>query len=117
MTEYSEKRRHNRFTCDGGVEVRSDANRGFWGTLTDISEGGCYITTFSPLSAGTVVQFLIQCHGCEVRGDAVVASMHPGVGMGLQFKHLDPHAQKGLATLLDTLDSQDAPPPSGLITK
>ncbi|HEV2112497.1 MAG TPA: PilZ domain-containing protein [Terriglobales bacterium] len=117
MPEYNEKRRHDRFTCDGGVEVRSEATRGFWGTLTDVSEGGCYVTTFSPLASGTPVQFMVQCHGIEVRGEALVASMHPGVGMGLQFKHLEPQAQQNLTQLLETLDSQDAPPPSGLITK
>lgn len=117
MPEYGEKRRHNRFTCDGGVEVRSEGTRGFWGTLTDLSEGGCYITTFSPLASGTPVTFKIQVHGIEVCGDAHVASMHPGVGMGLKFMRLDPIAQSNLAKLLEALDSQDAPPPSGLITK
>ena len=117
MTEYSEKRRHSRYTCDGGIEVRSEGSRGFWGTLCDLSDGGCYVQTFSPLPAGTPVQFFIQSHGIDVRGSGTVASMHPGVGMGIQFKQLAEPDQNNLTSLLQTLDSQDAPPPTGLITK
>jgi len=117
MTEYSEKRRHSRFTCDGGIEVRSEGTRGFWGTLCDVSEGGCYVQTFSPMPAGTAVQFVVQMRGKEVRGEGQVASMHPGVGMGLQFRHISPGDKKNLDDLLKELDSLDAPPPSGLITK
>src|SRR5437868_5411015 len=117
MTDYPEKRRHSRYTCDGGIEVRSEGSRGFWGTLCDLAEGGCYVQTFSPLAAGTEVQFFIQSHGLNVCGAGEVASMHPGVGMGIQFNHLGDADQKNLADLLVMLDSQDAPPPSGLITK
>jgi len=117
MTEYSEKRRHDRYTCDGGIEVRAEGTRGFWGTLCDLSEGGCYVQTFSPLTAGTAVQFFIQSHGIDVRGNGFIASMHPGVGMGIQFKQLAETDNKNLTELLAKLDSQDAPPPSGLITK
>jgi len=49
---FTERRSHVRYICDGGVEVRTEGSTtGFWGTLTDISLGGCYVQTFSPLPA------------------------------------------------------------------
>jgi len=87
MAEYTEKRRHVRYTCDIGVEIRTgNAGAGYWGTLADISSGGCYINTFSPLPLGTSVVLLIKTSGTEVNARGKVVSSHPGVGMGIEFQ-------------------------------
>ena len=87
MPEYTEKRRHVRYTCDIGVEIRTgDTGAGYWGTLADICSGGCYINTFSPLPLGTSVVLLIKTSGDEVNARGKVVSSHPGVGMGIEFQ-------------------------------
>jgi len=87
MPEYTKERRHARYNCDAGVEIRTDdARAGYWGTLTDISLGGCYINTFSPLRVGTDVVLLIKIDGRDINTKAKVITSHPGVGMGLEFE-------------------------------
>ena|SRR5947209_10870799 len=87
MPDYAKHRKHARYNCDAGVEIRiGDAGAGYWGTLMDISLGGCYISTFSPLPAGTAVVLLIKVNGQEINSKAVVITSHPGVGMGLEFE-------------------------------
>ena len=76
---FTEKRSHVRYVCDGGVEVRPESSAGgFWGTLTDISLGGCYVQTFSPLPAGTQVNMRVQTKSVEFTCAGNVQASHPG---------------------------------------
>ena len=57
MVEYKERRRFPRYVCDTGVRIHPEkGHAGYWGTVGDISLGGCYVFTFSPLPAGQVVK-------------------------------------------------------------
>ncbi|HEV2961588.1 MAG TPA: PilZ domain-containing protein [Candidatus Angelobacter sp.] len=85
--EYRERRRHSRHTCDLGVEVKTeDAKSGYWGTLGDISLGGCYVYTFSPLPSGSAVALKIKTEAAEIAMAGKVVAFHPGVGMGIEFQ-------------------------------
>ena len=91
---FTEKRSHVRYVCDGGVEVRTEGGAtGFWGTLTDISLGGCYVQTFSPLPAGTPLNMRVQTKSVEFTCTGSVQASHPGVGMGIVFLQF-PEGQK-----------------------
>lgn len=84
--EYTERRRFPRYPCDTGVLIHlEEGNGGFWGTLSDISIGGCYIYTFSPLGVGQVVVLEIKASGKEINIAGKTVSSHPGVGMGVAF--------------------------------
>ena len=84
--EYQEKRRFPRFVCDTGVRVHPETgNAGYWGTVGDISLGGCYVFTFSPLSVGQVVTLAIKANDKEINVTGKTVSSHPGVGMGIAF--------------------------------
>ena len=85
-TEYKEKRRHPRFACDTGVRVQPQtSNAAYWGTVGDISLGGCYVFTFSPLPVGQVVALAIKVNDKEITAAGRIVSSHPGVGMGVAF--------------------------------
>jgi Tfp pilus assembly protein PilZ len=85
-TEYKERRRYPRYPCDTGVRVRPEkTSAGYWGTLADISLGGCYIYTFSPLPVGQIVTLIVKINDAEVDVAGKVVSTHPGVGMGVAF--------------------------------
>ncbi len=105
QVQYQEKRRYPRVSCDLGVEVRvADSNAGYWGTLSDICLGGCYISTFSPLPTGTSVVLVIKNKNLEVNIAGAVVTSHPGVGMGVQFAALAPQiAEAQLKVLLEQL--------------
>jgi hypothetical protein len=108
MPEYAKERRHARYNCDAGVEIRTDdARAGYWGTLTDISLGGCYINTFSPLPTGTNVVLLIKIDGQEINSKAKVITSHPGVGMGLEFEQFITQGDEAhLKSLIGNLAAQ-----------
>ena len=57
----------------------------WWGTLTDISAGGCYIEMASPLPPGTVARLTLTLWNTVMTADAKVTVVHPMVGMGLSF--------------------------------
>ena len=86
MTEYKERRRYPRYTCDTGVRIHVEKASGdAWGTISDISLGGCYIFTFSPLPAAQPVTLAIKADGNEINVAGMTVSSHPGVGMGVAF--------------------------------
>jgi hypothetical protein len=86
MTEYKERRRHPRYTCDTGVRIHVEKASGdAWGTISDISIGGCYIFTFSPLPQDQPVTLAIKADGKEINVAGKTVSSHPGVGMGVAF--------------------------------
>ena len=85
-TEFKERRRFPRYPCDTGVRIHPEkGNAGYWGTLSDISFGGCYIYTFSPLPVGQMVTVVIKAIDAEINVAGKTVSSHPGVGMGVAF--------------------------------
>ena len=53
--------------------------------LTDLSLGGCYLTTSSPFPRGTRVTLSIKTTDLEVHAGGVVLVAHPEFGMGVEF--------------------------------
>lgn len=103
--QYAEKRKHQRYSCDLGVEVRvAEAKTGYWGTVADICLGGCYVNTFSPLPIGTPVVLAIRTKNLEVTMHGKTVTFHPGVGMGVQFAgSLSPEEEGHLKSLIGNL--------------
>jgi hypothetical protein len=111
MAEFKEKRRHPRYPCDTGVRIQLDkTSGGFWGTLSDISFGGCYIYTFSPLPLGQAVTLAIKANANEISVAGTIVSSHPGVGMGIAFGAFP--AQDGESSLKSYIDHLAAQPKS-----
>ena len=71
--------------------------------------------TFSPLPAGTPVHLVIKAGDLEIRAEARIASMHPGVGMGLGFAQLSEEENKKLVSLLSTLEATEQKKPGDII--
>ena len=102
---YTLKRRHPRYVCELGIEVRvGDEKTGYWGTVADICMGGCYVNTFSPLPAGTQVVLLIKDKSGTIDIKGKTITFHPGLGMGIEFLgFVDPAAEGALKALIDSL--------------
>ena len=85
--QFRVKRKYERYRCEVGVQVRSENTKnGYWGALADVSLGGCYVNTFSPLPPGSNVMLRLQANNSEIHLAGSVVTSHPGVGMGIQFK-------------------------------
>jgi DNA-binding response OmpR family regulator len=54
--------------------------------LSDLSLGGCYLTTSSPFPRGTRVVLSIKTADLEVQTGGVVLVAHPEFGMGVEFQ-------------------------------
>ena len=107
MAEFTEKRRFTRYTCETGVLIRLiDSSGGFWGHLSDISLGGCYVYTFSPLAVGQGVALAIKANDMEIDVTGKTVSSHPGVGMGVAFTGFSRNeGEQNLTAFLNHLDS------------
>jgi DNA-binding response OmpR family regulator len=66
-------------------EQDSDDDPPVKGRLSDLSPGGCYLTTTSPFPRGTRVVLSIKAADQEVRAGGIVLVAHPEFGMGLEF--------------------------------
>jgi hypothetical protein len=106
--EYTEKRRYPRYPLDTGVRIHQEVGGGgFWGTLSDISIGGCYIYTFSPLPVNQAVVLAIKADDKEINVSGKTVSSHPGVGMGVAFGgFVTTDSEAKLKALIDHLASQ-----------
>lgn len=106
--EYKERRRFPRYPCDTGVLIHLEkGNGGFWGTLSDICIGGCYIYTFSPLPVGQALVLQIKANGKEIMVAGTTVSSHPGVGMGIAFSRFtNPDGEQVLKAYIAQLASK-----------
>jgi hypothetical protein len=82
-------------------------NTGYWGTVGDISLGGCYVFTFSPLPVGQIVTLAIKANDKEIDVAGKTVSSHPGVGMGIAFNGFTQEdAEERLKAFVQQLASQ-----------
>ena len=82
-------------------------NAGYWGTVSDISFGGCYVYTFSPLPVGEMITIVIKANDVEINVAGKIVSSHPGVGMGVAFQgFLQEDGEERLKAYIDHLSKQ-----------
>lgn len=84
-----ERRRYPRYPCSGGVQLSKDGTGvPLLVKLADISLGGCYVETLSPLPLQTNVGLVIQIGDLEIRGRGKVRTSYPSVGNGIAFTQM-----------------------------
>lgn len=86
-----DRRRNPRYTFTAEVEV-SDPTSGISvrARTADLSWGGCYIDTLSPLAPETVVKVRLTKWERSLEAQAKVVYSATGMGMGLMFVSIDP---------------------------
>ncbi len=86
-----ERRVAPRHPCDLGVQIGHPGSQlKSWSRCTDISEGGCYIDTRSPLPPGTKFELTIFASDEQILVPAIVRTSFPGIGMGVEFAFANP---------------------------
>ena len=75
-------------------------------TLTDMSQGGCYLQTESPFPERSEVILHLQAEGTAVHAHGMVRVMHPGVGMGVEFASSSSEEQDEVANFIRHLLSR-----------
>ncbi len=98
-------RRNNlRFPCAIGADVYpSGTNIPNRCTLSDISEGGCYVEMPSPLPGESEVEILVRTTDMKFKIEGEVLASHPGFGMCVRFVFQDPAKRTEILQLLGML--------------
>jgi len=78
--------------------------------LSDLSVGGCYLTTNSPFPRGTRVVLSIQSGDLEVRAVGVVLVAHPEFGMGVEFLQNTPEQTERSQRMIAALHADEKHP-------
>ena len=76
-------------------------------TLSDISNGGCYVETPAPFSPHTVVNLVVRTQTLKLRVRGTVQVTHPGFGMGVQFSLNTPDEREQVKQLVACQTSED----------
>jgi CheY-like chemotaxis protein len=104
VTNAGNRRGEPRLACKLGAEIYgvSGGVPNFC-TLSDISEGGCYVEMPSPLSGESTVEILVRTAHAKLRIRGQVMTTHPGFGMGVRFIFRNSAAREELLRLLGIL--------------
>ena len=80
------RRGERRFACKLGAELyRAGSSVPNRCTLSDVSEGGCYVEMPSPLDGQPSVEIVVRTAEMRVKIRGEVQAVHPGFGMGVRF--------------------------------
>jgi hypothetical protein len=115
----TERRHFTRFPCDLGMDMQvEDSDVSIFARCTDISRGGCYVETHSPISISTRLFVCLKTERLRVRALAEVRSCHPSMGMGLRFVQLGDDDLQHLLEILQGLETtKTADVASGLLPR
>jgi CheY-like chemotaxis protein len=98
------RRTEERLPCNVGAEVyRAGTTVPNRCTLSDISEGGCYVEMPSPLGGQSGVEILIRTNDRRFKLKGQVLASHPGFGMGVRFMFSDSSEREEILRLLAVL--------------
>ena len=107
------RRGEHRLACKIGAEIyRLGDNVPHRCTLSDISEGGCYVEMPTPLTNQLGVEIVVRTADMKVKIRGQVLTTHPGFGMGVRFMFRDSAEREEILQLLavvsagPTLDEQ-----------
>jgi hypothetical protein len=107
-----ERRRFPRYRCEGKAEIRvPDSTTVIWGTVTDLSSGGCYVELPSPLAMGQVAKLDLSVLDVTIVIEAKVAVVHPMFGMGVAFTNCNQQEFQKLQEILYHLSGLSEPLP------
>jgi PilZ domain len=80
-----ERRKQARFRCHNPIEIHVRNGASLWGTIADLSLGGCYVEMPIPLEPGTRLKVGIWIGPGKVWAEGEVAHRTRGLGLGIQF--------------------------------
>jgi hypothetical protein len=104
VTNAGNRRVEFRLTCKLGAEVyRTGSTVPHRCTLSDISEGGCYVEMPSPLSGETGLEIVLRTPDTKLRIKGEVLTIHPGFGMSVRFTFRDSAEREEILRLLAIL--------------
>ncbi len=100
----SNRRKDARYRVSGGAKIQEHgAPAGQWTMLHDISLGGCYVETTTPLHPGARVEAVVHAGDFQIATKGEITVAHRLVGMGVRFTDMTPLNRQRLEKLMDEL--------------
>jgi len=80
------RREHRRFSCQGSAQIREGgSNFSSWGTINDISMGGCYLEIAATIPQETILHMNLEVNGNRFQVKGTVRATYPMLGAGVKF--------------------------------
>jgi hypothetical protein len=98
-----ERRAHPRFRCQNKIEIHIVGGASYWGTVSDLCLGGCYIEMPIPLQPGTKLKLALWIDQSKIAVDGEVAHRTPGLGIGIRFRSVSDQDLDSIRRYLDRL--------------
>jgi hypothetical protein len=99
-----ERRRVPRYSCNVLAHIRRAGDPFSISTrLIDVGLTGGYLQAMSPLPVGTEIQVILETGRTKIPLTAVVRTLHPAMGNGVEFTKVDVEALDLLQNFLTTL--------------
>jgi hypothetical protein len=104
---WKDRRQSPRLRCSGSAEFRTEASDArIWGTVTDVSQHGCYVEMNTTFPVGTKVDLVLKSFGIRIEAPGTVRASYPFLGMGICFAEIEPVQQMQLKQLLAALSAR-----------
>jgi hypothetical protein len=87
------------FRCEAEFRPNSQAAP-FQGFISDISLSGCYLETLTPEPAGAHLEITFEFQGSQLKIPGIVRSVHPTMGMGIEFGEVSSDVEQTLAGIV-----------------
>ncbi|HVM94611.1 MAG TPA: PilZ domain-containing protein [Terriglobales bacterium] len=102
----SNRRKDERVPCKLGATISpAGTNTPNHCSLSDLSEGGCYIEMPSPLPGKADVEIMVRTSDMKFKVSGEVLTSHPGFGMGVRFVFHDSREREEILRLLAVLSA------------
>ena len=103
-----DQRRYPRYRCEGIAEMTRPGDKfAMRAPLTDLSIGGFYVETMTPLPVDTKLEIALEIGRVELYAHGVVETSHPAIGNGVAFTKMTPQNEKALQSVIDQITSVD----------
>jgi diguanylate cyclase (GGDEF)-like protein/putative nucleotidyltransferase with HDIG domain len=102
-----DQRLHTRMKCRLTIEFQPQGSPApIFGNLIDVSLGGCYVETSAILSPGSSLKLVFSIDDGKLSADGVIARVHPGSGIAVQFKEMSRESREKMYRILEFVQSK-----------
>jgi diguanylate cyclase (GGDEF)-like protein/putative nucleotidyltransferase with HDIG domain len=106
---YKDRRSHPRLKCRVTIELQPESGGApVFGSLTDVSMGGCFVETSTILSPGTRIKLGFSMEDGSLTAEGVVARIDPGSGVAVQFKEPNREGREKMFKVLEHVQKSTA---------
>jgi diguanylate cyclase (GGDEF)-like protein/putative nucleotidyltransferase with HDIG domain len=106
---YKDRRSQPRLKCRVTIELQPESGGApVFGSLTDISMGGCYVETSTILSPGTKIKLGFSMEDGSLTAEGAVARIDPGSGVAVQFKEPNREGREKMSKILEHVQKSTA---------